>query len=86
MGAGLTSRTPTAAWPCFVTPATRWGEAVVARQRALLHSAGDHFTLINVFNAFLQRECRGEERRGGARGGGGPLLSPRFPVSPRERP
>lgn len=43
------------AWPCFVTPATRWGEAVVARQRALLHPAGDHFTLINVFNAFLQQ-------------------------------
>ncbi|KAL8206406.1 UNVERIFIED_CONTAM: hypothetical protein K2H54_002326 [Gekko kuhli] len=43
------------AWPCFVTPATRWAEAVAARQRALLHPAGDHFTLINVFNAFLQQ-------------------------------
>ncbi|XP_077157529.1 ATP-dependent RNA helicase homolog DQX1 [Paroedura picta] len=43
------------AWPCFVTPAHRWGEAVAARQRALLHPAGDHFTLINVFNTFLQQ-------------------------------
>ncbi|XP_066488811.1 ATP-dependent RNA helicase DQX1 isoform X2 [Tiliqua scincoides] len=43
------------AWPCFVPPAARWEEAVVARQRSLLHPAGDHFTLINVFNAFHQQ-------------------------------
>lgn len=27
------------------------------RRRALLHPNGDHFTLINIFNAFQQREC-----------------------------
>lgn len=27
------------------------------RRRALLHPHGDHFTLINIFNAFQQREC-----------------------------
>ncbi|XP_062991317.1 ATP-dependent RNA helicase DQX1 [Elgaria multicarinata webbii] len=43
------------AWPCFVTPAARWEEAVAARQRGLLHPAGDHFTLINVFHAFHQQ-------------------------------
>lgn len=43
------------AGPCFVPPAARWEEAVVARQRSLLHPAGDHFTLINVFNAFHQQ-------------------------------
>uniref|UniRef100_A0ACB8E9N2 Uncharacterized protein n=1 Tax=Sphaerodactylus townsendi TaxID=933632 RepID=A0ACB8E9N2_9SAUR len=43
------------AWPCFVTPAARGREALLARQQALLHSAGDHFTLINIFNGFLQQ-------------------------------
>ncbi|XP_060635492.2 ATP-dependent RNA helicase DQX1 [Anolis sagrei] len=43
------------AWPCFLTPQNRWEEAVSARQRALLHPAGDHFTLINIFNAFHQQ-------------------------------
>ncbi|XP_063165844.1 ATP-dependent RNA helicase DQX1 isoform X2 [Candoia aspera] len=43
------------AWPCFQTPIARWEDAVVARQQALLHPAGDHFTLINVFNAFHQQ-------------------------------
>ncbi|XP_058048478.1 ATP-dependent RNA helicase DQX1 isoform X3 [Ahaetulla prasina] len=43
------------AWPCFQTPVARWEDAVVARQQALLHPAGDHFTLINVFNAFHQQ-------------------------------
>ncbi|XP_054845799.1 ATP-dependent RNA helicase DQX1 [Eublepharis macularius] len=43
------------AWPCFVTPPVRWGEAVAARQRVLLHPAGDHFTLIKIFNTFLQQ-------------------------------
>ncbi|XP_031443917.1 ATP-dependent RNA helicase DQX1 [Phasianus colchicus] len=40
--------------PCFVTPSTRLEEAVTARRRALLHPDGDHFTLINIFNAFQQ--------------------------------
>ncbi|KAK9398472.1 ATP-dependent RNA helicase DQX1 [Crotalus adamanteus] len=43
------------AWPCFQTSVARWEDAVVARQQALLHPAGDHFTLINVFNAFHQQ-------------------------------
>ncbi|XP_070804895.1 ATP-dependent RNA helicase DQX1 [Pituophis catenifer annectens] len=43
------------AWPCFQTPVARWEDAVLARQQALLHPAGDHFTLINVFNAFHQQ-------------------------------
>ncbi|XP_010175902.1 ATP-dependent RNA helicase DQX1, partial [Antrostomus carolinensis] len=30
------------------------GEAVTMRRRALLHPDGDHFTLINIFNAFQQ--------------------------------
>ncbi|KAM6428990.1 ATP-dependent RNA helicase DQX1 [Rhynochetos jubatus] len=40
--------------PCFVPPSTPPGEAVTAHRRALLHPDGDHFTLINVFNAFQQ--------------------------------
>ncbi|NWR80199.1 DQX1 helicase, partial [Centropus unirufus] len=44
---------------CFVSPSTHLEEAVTARQRALLHPDGDHFTLINIFNAFQQRECPG---------------------------
>lgn len=43
--------------PCFVPPSTRLEEAVTTRRRALLHPAGDHFTLINIFNAFQQRKC-----------------------------
>ncbi|XP_033017070.1 LOW QUALITY PROTEIN: ATP-dependent RNA helicase DQX1 [Lacerta agilis] len=44
------------AWPCFLAPeGVRWEEALAARQRSLLHPAGDHFTLINVFNAFQQQ-------------------------------
>ncbi|OXB54113.1 hypothetical protein ASZ78_002132 [Callipepla squamata] len=42
--------------PCFVTPSTRLEEAVTARRRALLHPDGDHFTLINIFNSFLQHD------------------------------
>ncbi|NXJ11381.1 DQX1 helicase, partial [Odontophorus gujanensis] len=41
--------------PCFVTPSSRLEEVVTARRRALLHPDGDHFTLINIFNSFLQR-------------------------------
>ncbi|KAM9663230.1 ATP-dependent RNA helicase DQX1 isoform 2-T3 [Morphnus guianensis] len=40
--------------PCFVPPSTRLEEAVTMRRRALLHPDGDHFTLINIFNAFQQ--------------------------------
>ncbi|XP_053922248.1 ATP-dependent RNA helicase DQX1 [Cuculus canorus] len=40
--------------PCFVPPSTHLEEAVTARRRALLHPDGDHFTLINIFNAFQQ--------------------------------
>ncbi|NWQ84138.1 DQX1 helicase, partial [Columbina picui] len=43
--------------PCFVSPSTHLEEAVALRRRALLHPHGDHFTLINIFNAFQQREC-----------------------------
>ncbi|NXY87239.1 DQX1 helicase, partial [Alcedo cyanopectus] len=43
--------------PCFVRPSARLEEAVALRQRALLHPHGDHFTLINIFNTFQQREC-----------------------------
>ncbi|XP_043400997.1 ATP-dependent RNA helicase DQX1 isoform X2 [Chelonia mydas] len=42
--------------PCFVTPVARSEEAAAVRRRALLHPDGDHFTLINVFNAFQQHE------------------------------
>ncbi|NXE57470.1 DQX1 helicase, partial [Casuarius casuarius] len=41
--------------PCFVPPSAHLEEAVTMRRRALLHPDGDHFTLINVFNAFQQR-------------------------------
>ncbi|NXN14454.1 DQX1 helicase, partial [Indicator maculatus] len=44
--------------PCFVPPSTRPEEAVTLRRRTLLHPHGDHFTLINIFNAFQQRECQ----------------------------
>ncbi|XP_027525517.1 ATP-dependent RNA helicase DQX1 isoform X1 [Corapipo altera] len=40
--------------PCFVPPSTHLEEAVALRRRALLHPNGDHFTLINIFNAFQQ--------------------------------
>ncbi|NXE16078.1 DQX1 helicase, partial [Lophotis ruficrista] len=41
--------------PCFLPPSTHLEEAVTVRRRALLHPDGDHFTLINIFNAFQQR-------------------------------
>lgn len=54
---------------------------MVARQQALLHPAGDHFTLINVFNAFHQRECLAEAP-GGQRASGkhSPHPLPPFPL------
>ncbi|KAM9580368.1 ATP-dependent RNA helicase DQX1 [Guaruba guarouba] len=43
--------------PCFLPPATHMEEAVAMHRRALLHPDGDHFTLINIFNAFQQHEA-----------------------------
>ncbi|NWS77231.1 DQX1 helicase, partial [Crotophaga sulcirostris] len=43
--------------PCFVPPSTHLEEAVTVRRRALLHPDGDHFTLINIFNAFQQHHA-----------------------------
>ncbi|KAK1176652.1 hypothetical protein AOXY_G1566 [Acipenser oxyrinchus oxyrinchus] len=40
--------------PCFVTPPQHLEEAAATRRRVLLHSDGDHFTLINLYNAFKQ--------------------------------
>ncbi|NXD00868.1 DQX1 helicase, partial [Certhia familiaris] len=40
--------------PCFVPLSTHLEEAVALRRRVLLHPNGDHFTLINIFNAFQQ--------------------------------
>jgi len=48
---------PSPASPCFVPPSTHLEGAVTVRRRALFHPDGDHFTLINIFNAFQQREC-----------------------------
>ncbi|NWY50230.1 DQX1 helicase, partial [Chionis minor] len=42
---------------CFVPPSSHLEEAVTMRRRALLHPDGDHFTLINIFNAFQQRDA-----------------------------
>lgn len=33
-------------------------EAALLRWRPLMHSEGDHLTLINVYNAFVERACR----------------------------
>uniref|UniRef100_A0A4W3GGW9 DEAQ-box RNA dependent ATPase 1 n=1 Tax=Callorhinchus milii TaxID=7868 RepID=A0A4W3GGW9_CALMI len=40
--------------PCFVTLSKHQEEAAAVHRRILLHAEGDHFTLINVFNAFKQ--------------------------------
>ncbi|XP_078261930.1 ATP-dependent RNA helicase DQX1 [Rhinoraja longicauda] len=40
--------------PCFVVPPKHLEESAAIRRRVLLHSEGDHFTLINVYNAFKQ--------------------------------
>uniref|UniRef100_A0A8C7A3I6 DEAD-box helicase OB fold domain-containing protein n=1 Tax=Nothoprocta perdicaria TaxID=30464 RepID=A0A8C7A3I6_NOTPE len=55
-GRGLTCASPPAP-PCFLPPAPHLEEAVAARRRTLLHPHGDHFTLINVFNAFQQHNA-----------------------------
>uniref|UniRef100_A0A8C8S4Z5 DEAQ-box RNA dependent ATPase 1 n=1 Tax=Pelusios castaneus TaxID=367368 RepID=A0A8C8S4Z5_9SAUR len=53
----LTMAAMLTASPCFVSPAARSTEAAATRQRALLHPDGDHFTLINIFNAFQQHKA-----------------------------
>uniref|UniRef100_A0A8B9FJL3 DEAQ-box RNA dependent ATPase 1 n=2 Tax=Amazona TaxID=12929 RepID=A0A8B9FJL3_9PSIT len=45
------------AYPCFLPPAAHMEEAVAMYRRALLHPDGDHFTLINIFNAFQHHEA-----------------------------
>uniref|UniRef100_A0A667X0C0 DEAQ-box RNA dependent ATPase 1 n=1 Tax=Myripristis murdjan TaxID=586833 RepID=A0A667X0C0_9TELE len=40
--------------PCFVTPAPNKEEAAVSHLRPLLHTEGDHITLINIYNAFME--------------------------------
>ncbi|KAL7834686.1 hypothetical protein SRHO_G00289330 [Serrasalmus rhombeus] len=40
--------------PCFVTPPPNKEEAAATHRRPFLHSEGDHLTLINVYNAYLQ--------------------------------
>lgn len=57
-GRSLPNLSLSPASPCFVTPPQHSEEAAATRRRVLLHSDGDHFTLINLYNAFRQRECR----------------------------
>ncbi|XP_028828905.1 ATP-dependent RNA helicase DQX1 [Denticeps clupeoides] len=40
--------------PCFLIPPPNKEEAAATHRRLLLHPEGDHFTLINVYNAYLQ--------------------------------
>ncbi|XP_030624300.1 ATP-dependent RNA helicase DQX1 [Chanos chanos] len=40
--------------PCFVTPLPNKSEAAATHRRPLLHPEGDHLTLINIYNAYLQ--------------------------------
>lgn len=40
--------------PCFITPPDNKEEAAATHRRLLLHPEGDHMTLINVYNAYLQ--------------------------------
>ncbi|XP_048876772.1 ATP-dependent RNA helicase DQX1 isoform X2 [Brienomyrus brachyistius] len=42
--------------PCFVTPLPHNEAAAMTHRRLLLHAEGDHFTLINVFNAYIQHQ------------------------------
>ncbi|NWI75378.1 DQX1 helicase, partial [Dryoscopus gambensis] len=68
--------------PCFVPLSTPLEEAVALRRRALLHPSGDHFTLINIFNAFQQRERGRGLGVGGWHPGGCPTDPCVSPVSP----
>lgn len=73
---------PSPASPCFVPPSTHLEEAVTMRRRALLHPDGDHFTLINIFNAFQQRECQaGAQLLAGCTPCGCPTAPSRVPCS-----
>uniref|UniRef100_A0A8C8I751 Helicase C-terminal domain-containing protein n=1 Tax=Oncorhynchus tshawytscha TaxID=74940 RepID=A0A8C8I751_ONCTS len=40
--------------PCFVTPTPQREEAAATHRRPLLHNEGDHLTLINIYNAYIQ--------------------------------
>lgn len=40
--------------PCFVTPPADKVEAAATHRRTMLHPDGDHMTLINIYNAYLQ--------------------------------
>ena len=40
---------------CLVVPPERISE-VVKRHKDLEHDAGDHFTLLNIFNQFVNRK------------------------------
>lgn len=40
--------------PCFVTPPYNREEAAATHRRPLLHNEGDHLTLINIYNAYIQ--------------------------------
>nr|XP_015215610.1 PREDICTED: ATP-dependent RNA helicase DQX1-like [Lepisosteus oculatus] len=42
--------------PCFLTPPAHSEEAAATHRRPLLHPDGDHLTLVNVYNAYKQRE------------------------------
>ncbi|KAJ8395590.1 hypothetical protein AAFF_G00030710 [Aldrovandia affinis] len=39
---------------CFVTPPPQSEEAAATHRRLLLHTEGDHLTLVNIFNAYVQ--------------------------------
>ncbi|XP_041706883.1 ATP-dependent RNA helicase DQX1 [Coregonus clupeaformis] len=40
--------------PCFVTPTPQREEAAATHRRPVLHNEGDHLTLINIYNAYIQ--------------------------------
>ncbi|KAJ8260777.1 hypothetical protein COCON_G00165000 [Conger conger] len=41
---------------CLVTPPPQSEEAAATHRRVLLHAEGDHLTLINIFNAYVQHD------------------------------
>ncbi|XP_060768223.1 ATP-dependent RNA helicase DQX1 [Neoarius graeffei] len=41
---------------CFVTPPSNKEEAALTHRRPLLHPDGDHLTLINIYNAYLEHD------------------------------
>ncbi|KAL0965512.1 hypothetical protein UPYG_G00282280 [Umbra pygmaea] len=40
--------------PCIVTPPSQREEAAATHRRTLLHNEGDHLTLINIYNTYVQ--------------------------------